>query len=77
MLRREESEGSKSDSYILIVSDNGIGIPEDLDIEDLDSLGIQLINTLVEQLNGELELKRNDGTEFAIRLAVTEKKNLA
>ncbi|HET8686902.1 MAG TPA: histidine kinase dimerization/phosphoacceptor domain -containing protein, partial [Methanosarcina sp.] len=77
LCREKYGERSKSTNFILTVSDNGVGIPEDLDIEDLDSLGIQLINTLVEQLNGELELKRNDGTEFVIRLAVTEKENLA
>jgi two-component sensor histidine kinase len=41
---------------------NGVGIPE-LDIEDLDSLGIQLVASLVEQLDGEFELKRDNGTE--------------
>ena len=76
-LRREENgeykkEGNKSTSFTLTVSDNGVGIPENLDIEDLDSLGIQLVTTLVDQLDGELELKRNNGTEFAIRFTVTE-----
>ena len=76
-LRREKNgenkkEGNKSTSFTLTVSDNGVGIPENLDIEDLDGLGIQLITTLVDQLDGELELKRNNGTEFAIRFTVTE-----
>ena len=60
--------------YVLTVSDNGVGIPEDLDIEDLDSLGLQLVTSLVDQLDGELELKRNNGTEFTIRFTVTEEK---
>ena len=59
------------------VSDNGIGIPENIDIEDLNSLGIQLVTSLVDQLDGELELKRNNGTEFTIRFTVTEKDNQA
>jgi PAS domain S-box-containing protein len=80
-LNREENgecktEGCKSTSYVLSVSDNGIGIPEDLDIEDLDSLGLQLVTTLVDQLDGELELKRNNGTEFTIKYTVTEKKSI-
>ena len=72
--KREEykREGSKSASFILTISDNGVGIPENLNFEDLDSLGLQLINTLVDQLDGELELKRNNGTEFAIRIKVKE-----
>jgi two-component sensor histidine kinase len=53
------------------ISDNGVGIPE-LDIEDLDSLGMQLITTLVDQLDGVFELKRNNGTEFTMSFAVKE-----
>ena len=76
-LHREESEDSKSTSYVLNISDDGIGIPEYLEIEDLDSLGMQLVTILVDQLDGELELKRNNGTEFAMRFAVIEKNNQA
>jgi PAS domain S-box-containing protein len=69
------SDDSGSTSYTLSVSDDGVGIPENLEIEDLDTLGFQLVTTLVDQLDGELELKRNNGTEFTIRFAVTEKNN--
>ena len=81
-LRREESIEPENEScqstgssFILTISDNGVGIPENLDIEDLDSLGIQLVTSLVEQLDGELKLKRNNGTEFTIRFTVAEKEN--
>jgi PAS domain S-box-containing protein len=76
-LSREENEDCKSTCFVLNISDDGIGIPEDLEIEDLDSLGMQLITILVDQLDGELELKRNNGTEFTIRFTVTEKNNQA
>lgn len=71
-LRREEGSNN---NFILIVSDNGVGIPENIDIEDLDSLGLQLVTTLVDQLDGEFELKRNNGTEFTIRFTVPESNN--
>jgi two-component system, sensor histidine kinase PdtaS len=74
-LHIEKGESDNSTSFILIVSDNGVGIPENLEIEDLDSLGMQLVITLVDQLDGELELKRNNGTEFTMRFTVTEKAN--
>ncbi|MDR3667408.1 MAG: hypothetical protein P4L35_11250 [Ignavibacteriaceae bacterium] len=45
------------------------------DYNNLDSLGLQLVTSLVDQLDGELELKRDNGTEFAIRFTVTEKNN--
>jgi PAS domain S-box-containing protein len=73
-LQREEGEDCSS-TFVLSVSDNGVGIPENLDIEDLESLGLQLVTSLVDQLDGELELKRNNGTEFTIRFTVTEKDN--
>jgi PAS domain S-box-containing protein len=66
------NEGCKRRQYVLSVSDDGVGIPEDLEIEDLDSLGLQLVTTLVEQLDGKLELKRDNGTEFIIKFSVAE-----
>ncbi|MBI4682149.1 MAG: HAMP domain-containing protein [Nitrospirae bacterium] len=53
--------------YNLTVSDNGIGIPGDLDIRRLKSLGLQLVITLVEhQLKGGMQLDRSKGTLFDI-----------
>jgi two-component sensor histidine kinase len=84
LIREENGERTKStnkdfksESFSLTVSDNGVGIPENLDIEGLDSLGFQLVTSLVDQLDGELELKRNNGTEFTMRFTVTEKDNPA
>jgi two-component sensor histidine kinase len=78
-LHRDETiecgNGDCNTNFILSVSDNGIGIPESLNIEELDSLGMQLVTTLVEQVDGELELNRDNGTEFIIRFSVTEKEN--
>lgn len=56
----------KENKYILNFSDNGIGIPEDIDFRRTESLGLQLINTLVEQLEGKIELDRRNGTAFRI-----------
>ena len=68
-------EGKSKDwstNFVLTVSDNGVGIFENLDIEELESLGLQIVTSLVDQLDGELELKRNNGTEFTMRFTVTE-----
>ncbi len=67
------NEALKSNSFILTVSDNGIGVPESFDLENPESLGIQLVTTLVDQLEGEIELKRDPGTEFVIRFTVEER----
>jgi PAS domain S-box-containing protein len=67
----------KSTSFTLTVSDNGVGIPENFNIEDLNTLGMQLVSSLVDQLDGEFELKSDNGTEFAIKFPVTERSNQA
>lgn len=58
---------SVDDYYELIVRDNGVGLPEDIDFNTLDSLGLLLVNSLTEQLDGEIEINRTDGTEFKIK----------
>lgn len=51
----------------LFVSDNGVGIGEDVDIRDTKSLGMRLVTTLAEkQLHGRIELSRGHGTRFKI-----------
>lgn len=68
-LHRQECKTEENTSYVytLSVSDNGIGIPEYLEIKEIvDTLGMQLVVSLVNQLDGKLELKRDSGTEFKI-----------
>lgn len=51
----------------LIVGDNGVGIPKDIDPGTGKSLGLHLVNILaVNQLQGKIELDRTKGTEFKI-----------
>ena len=50
----------------LTVQDNGIGLPEDFNIENLESLGLQLVVSLTEQLNGNIEIIKSNGTKFLI-----------
>ena len=62
---RADDEGQ----FTLMVRDNGVGFPEDLDSRNTESLGLQLVNTLVDQVEGTIELDRSNGTEFRIALA--------
>jgi len=51
----------------LVIRDNGIGIPKDINIRKTESLGLKLVNILVtEQLNGKIRLNRREGTQFHI-----------
>ena len=42
--------------FTLVVSDNGVGMPKNLDFRNTTSLGLQLVCTLTEQLQGTIEL---------------------
>jgi len=53
-------------TYELTISDDGIKFPENLDFKNTDSLGLQLTNNLVGQIDGKIELNRGNGTEFKI-----------
>ncbi len=59
-----------NESYILSVADDGIGLPADFDIAKSETLGHKLIISLVEQLSGTLEVKRDGGTNFVIRFPI-------
>jgi len=50
----------------LVISDTGIGFPEEIDFGNTTTLGIQLVITLVEQLEGTIELDRRAGSAFTI-----------
>jgi PAS domain S-box-containing protein len=50
----------------LIVSDNGKGFPENVNFKETSSLGLQLVNSLVDQIDGSIELDRQVGTIFKI-----------
>ncbi|KAF5086399.1 Histidine kinase [anaerobic digester metagenome] len=59
-LRREGSD------LVLKISDNGKGFPGDFDFRNTGTLGLQLVNSLVEQLEGKIELDNTNGVEFRI-----------
>ncbi|BDZ70931.1 sensor histidine kinase [Methanobacterium petrolearium] len=57
---------SVDDLYHLIVADDGVGIPPHINFDETETLGLLLVNTLVRQLDGTVELTCNNGTEFKI-----------
>ena len=63
---RIKLQPDNSNKISLIVSDNGIGFPKDLDFKSIKTFGLQLVSTLVEQLDGTIELHCIEGTEFKI-----------
>ena len=56
----------KEQLYTLIYSDNGVGLPEGIDLKENDSLGLKLVNALVDQIEGSIELENGAGSTFKI-----------
>ena len=50
----------------LTIEHNGTPFPREMDFRNPHSLGLQLVNTLVAQLNGTLILDQNSGTRFTV-----------
>lgn len=78
----DENEGTisiscqaKEEKVYLEVKDDGKGLPEDLDIHDSNSLGIKLIETLSQQLNGEYHLSSENGTKFRMHFVKDDTKS--
>ena len=59
----------------LSISDNGVGLPENLDMENVETLGLKMVTILVNQLKGTLEVNTTDGTEFKIIFGELEYKD--
>ena len=61
---------STGEGYEMTVSDNGVGLPEDLDLEGSGTLGLRIVRNLVEQIDGELEIERP--ARFTIKFTEVE-----
>ena len=52
---------------ILTIGDNGVGLPMAFEELNSDTLGLQLVVTLVEQLDGKLTVNCANGTEYLVK----------
>ncbi|MGC9517919.1 MAG: histidine kinase dimerization/phosphoacceptor domain -containing protein [Methanomicrobiales archaeon] len=56
----------EDDHYHLDIADDGVGIPDEIDFKNTSTLGLELVNSLVRQLEGKIELDTSKGTHFHI-----------
>ncbi len=64
-----EIHSSHVNEFTLIIGDNGVGLPQDLDFRNTESLGLQLVCTFTEQLEGTINLDNSKGTTFIIKFS--------
>jgi len=60
---RKEENGVR-----IFFEDNGVDFPEGMDFRNTETLGLQLVNMLVAQLDGSIEMVGNGGTRYVIAL---------
>jgi two-component sensor histidine kinase len=65
----------KGDDMRISIGDNGVGLSQKVDYRNTESLGLQLVVTLTEQLNGKIKLERNKGTRFTIAFKQQQIRN--
>ena len=77
-INMHSDNGRNGSPLNLVVDDDGVGLPRSVDVHHTESLGLQLVNTLVHQLNGTVQLVRGEGTRFIIRFnrAVDQSKGM-
>jgi PAS domain S-box-containing protein len=54
------------DKIRMVVSDDGVGLPKNLDVTKTESLGLQLVTMLIDQLHGKLVIEKDRGTCFEV-----------
>jgi PAS domain S-box-containing protein len=54
------------DEVKLMITDNGVGMPDDLDLKKSTSLGLNMVDSLIKQLRGRLEMRSEEGVGFII-----------
>jgi PAS domain S-box-containing protein len=60
-------EQPDQEQYLLKISDNGVGMPADIQLEEPKTLGLLIVNTLVHQLKGKWHIDSSDGTRITVR----------
>jgi PAS domain S-box-containing protein len=59
---------TKNAEIDIVVRDNGVGLPDNIDIHQPQTLGLELVNGLVKnQLYGQIEVRRDNGTEIRLK----------
>jgi PAS domain S-box-containing protein len=70
------SFNKEGDNVIACVSDNGIGLPEDFDINTNSSLGMTLIKTLTKQLKADMQIQNETGTSISFSFESRKSKKI-
>lgn len=65
----------EGDQVFVEIKDDGVGLPEEFSVEEQSSIGMNIIQTLIDQLNGSLEVSNNEGGCFRIQFKKSKRFN--
>lgn len=65
---RVEFRRNQPTGYVLVVADNGKGLPEEWEHASSESLGLKLVRRLMASLRGSINVRSDEGAEFTIML---------
>lgn len=65
-LIRVEFYHSQENEFKLIISDNGIGIPDSIDLENPKTLGLDLVRGITDSLKGQIYFESGEGCKITI-----------
>ena len=63
---------AENNRVLLVISDNGVGIPETLDFNNVETLGLRLVTLLSQQLVGTMEVQRHNPTKYSIEFPLLD-----
>jgi two-component sensor histidine kinase len=63
----------QGDELILDYSDNGIGLPDSVGLNQSSGFGMQLIGLLVQQMDATIAVERNSGTRYVLRVKLSRR----
>jgi two-component sensor histidine kinase len=55
---------SEDGNYTMVVADNGFGFPEDYELENTNTLGLRIVNSLTEQIEGKITVERKNWNQI-------------
>ena len=64
------TQNEENTRYLLTVSNTGVPFPDDILLDNPNTLGLQLISTLVDQIGGTVELRKKPNTIFTVKFPV-------
>ncbi|MBI9098067.1 MAG: DUF3369 domain-containing protein [Spirochaetaceae bacterium] len=64
----------EGEQIFLKISDNGVGLPDDFNMDKVKSLGMKLIHVLIDQIDGKISIIRNKGTTYELSFSESEER---